>query len=475
MRQTHHVTVWDTDHGDVFILGAGFSRAVSSRLPLTDELGNACLAIDGLGDDRRAPVSGFTGGNFETWLSGLAERQPYLSEHQNLENQALYLRFSDAIAAVLGERVCKALWDPAPRWLQAWLKAAHCRRSTLITFNYDTLIECAVDSGLLFQPGYREPVFWAELIGNVPAWAPGASRLGAEPTPTLRLLKLHGSLNWYWVPGDDSGISMARRVLPGRYGEPAPYNDEERRRELPGRVPFVVPPSATKSAYYRNPIVREVWHRAAEALGAAQSVTIFGYSLPPTDTTFSGMLWQQLKGTLAPIHVADVNAGAVVARLAALGLAAQRLTAESASDSPIAASAAAFCRDTSVTVAAAVRGQGRDSQRDPLVVTWTDDAYGPVERVTAENGLLVLHVDEVAPIGRATRQRPDVVLPTLDDVLRATDERSTWVVRYLGEPEQMVVDWTALGIDVGYGRGRWNMLTPAGPSPDLTTAGSPLP
>jgi len=30
---------------DVFILGAGFSRAVSSRMPLTDELGNACLAV----------------------------------------------------------------------------------------------------------------------------------------------------------------------------------------------------------------------------------------------------------------------------------------------------------------------------------------------------------------------------------------------------------------------------------------------
>ena len=128
MLQTRDVTVWGADRGDVFILGAGFSRAVSPRLPLTDELGNACLAIDDLGGDRRVPDGGFTGGTFETWLSGLAEPQPYLSEQQNLENQALYLRFSDAIATVLGERVCEALRHPAPRWLQAWLKAAHCRR-----------------------------------------------------------------------------------------------------------------------------------------------------------------------------------------------------------------------------------------------------------------------------------------------------------------------------------------------------------
>src|SRR5690349_11433785 len=79
---------------DVLILGAGFSRAISDRMPLVDELGNLCLRISSLANDSRVPVGGFTGGRFETWLSQLADEQPYLTAQENLENQALFLRFS---------------------------------------------------------------------------------------------------------------------------------------------------------------------------------------------------------------------------------------------------------------------------------------------------------------------------------------------------------------------------------------------
>jgi hypothetical protein len=62
---------------DVLILGAGFSRAVSEGLPLVDDLGNFCLAKVDLRDDPRVPIE-FKGGSFETWLSRLADEQPYL-------------------------------------------------------------------------------------------------------------------------------------------------------------------------------------------------------------------------------------------------------------------------------------------------------------------------------------------------------------------------------------------------------------
>jgi len=86
-----------------------------------------------------------------------------------------------------------------------------------------------------------------------------------RPLTRFRLLKLHGSLNWYWNPGDESGASVARRDLPGVYGTPLHYTDDDRRRQLPGRGPLIVPPSATKSLYYRNPITREMWQQAALA------------------------------------------------------------------------------------------------------------------------------------------------------------------------------------------------------------------
>ena len=55
---------------DVVVLGAGFSKVVSARFPVTDELGHLALAAARLeGRDR------FPGGNFEAWLSYLAEPQ----------------------------------------------------------------------------------------------------------------------------------------------------------------------------------------------------------------------------------------------------------------------------------------------------------------------------------------------------------------------------------------------------------------
>src|ERR1039457_4550186 len=130
--------------GDVLILGAGFSRAVSDRMPLVDELGNLCLRLNGLADDTRVPSGGFSGGNFETWLSQFADEQPYLTAQENLENQAIFLRFSSAIAHVLNQTVQEALIHGAPPWLSEFVRAAHARRATLITFNYDPLIECVV-------------------------------------------------------------------------------------------------------------------------------------------------------------------------------------------------------------------------------------------------------------------------------------------------------------------------------------------
>jgi len=278
---------------DVLILGAGFSRAISDRMPLVDELGNLCLRTNGLAKDPRVP-RGFTGGRFETWLSQLADEQPYLTIQENLENQALFLRFSSAIAAVLGESVQETLASSAPLWLSELVSVAHKRRATLITFNYDPLIECVVGTQLLRDGSLGEPVYWAEITGNVPSWPPGSMRLAAEKAHTLRLLKLHGSLNWYWSPGDPAGVSIARRDLPGIFDAPQPYNEDDRRRELPGRVPFVVPPSAVKSSYYRNPLIREIWQQAAVALRTATRIFLIGYSLPPSDLTFANMLIDSL-------------------------------------------------------------------------------------------------------------------------------------------------------------------------------------
>ena len=454
------------DH--VLVLGAGFSRSLSDRMPLTDELGNLCLELHGLRQHHRVPEHGFRGGTFETWLSRLADEQPYLAAEENLENQALFLRFSAAIADVLGERVHDALTLGWPEWLPEFLRVSHQCRSTLITFNYDTLIECGVATNLLDDWGAPEPVFWAENLGDVPSWPPGSLRLAATPAHSFKLLKLHGSLNWYWSPGDSTGISVARRVLPGTYNQATRYTEEDRRRELPGRVPFVVPPSATKSPYYRNPIVQEFWRQAAKSLRSAQAVTIVGYSLPPSDLTVASMLTDTLIDSTAPIRVVDINPGPIVDRLISLGLSESRVHAFSAATtSPIAEFVGSWRDEIGTEVVRKLRGLADTAAADqPMLIYWGKDRAAAVvdaRRFREDGTTLELVTDSPGNVARATRPRlndGESELPTLRDAFRGSTDRPLRI-RTLSEIQTVIGHQTAQK-DVGYGSGQWNVLVPSG-------------
>lgn len=450
----------------MLILGAGFSRAVSESLPLVDELGNACLRIDDLGSDQRVPVGGFTGGSFEVWLSRLADEQPYLSVGENLENQALFERFSAAIAVVLGDRVHTALQAGSPGWLAEFIRVAHQRRATLITFNYDTLIECMVATGLLQEWSQPAPVFWAEVTGDVPNWPPGLAYLGSDEADTFRLLKLHGSLNWYWVARDTSGVSIARRDLPGVFGAPARYREEERRRRLPGRVPFVVPPSAVKSPYYRNPVVREIWQQAAERLRSADRVFILGYSLPPADLTFAGMLTDALRESDASLTIVDPRALAVKDRLTALGFTEDRVYPSEGVASPVADFTAWWRDETGVSLASGLGGAAGETLADPMMCLWGNEAYAAVVGASEEDGVVTLTTDPISSTreaaARARQDSPATVLPELREVLQFTGPGSRLEVLTPGGKRRTVIGWAEGRVRLGYGRAAWNVLTPSG-------------
>lgn len=82
---------------DMYLLGAGFSKALYSGMPLMGDLGRRIVDILNLDQDALVPF----GGNVEMWLSYLAEEQPWLSDKENLENTALFMGASEVIAALI--------------------------------------------------------------------------------------------------------------------------------------------------------------------------------------------------------------------------------------------------------------------------------------------------------------------------------------------------------------------------------------
>lgn len=140
----------------VFLLGAGFSLAVSDHMPLLAHLG---LAISRrfreddrlrrllFADEETAIDAGLIPlGNVEVWLSALSVDQPFLTLSENLARRALAAELAVVIAHHVEQCQQAAMIDPMQRWLMRLVAAWHYSTSTVITLNYDTLVETAVMS-----------------------------------------------------------------------------------------------------------------------------------------------------------------------------------------------------------------------------------------------------------------------------------------------------------------------------------------
>ncbi|MFG1953915.1 hypothetical protein [Micromonospora sp. NPDC048830] len=301
------------------VLGAGFSRAISDEMPLTDELGEEIRAR--LPQVRLRTPRGFRNQYFEAWLSRLAEPQPDLTAADNATNQGLFLEVAQELHRVMQERELLVLHDRPEWWLQRLVGIAHAVRATVITFNYDTLVERAVEYSVLsdWDPSNSQAKSF-NLVRDIPPSPNRGGWIVDRGSPSFRLLKLHGSLDNYWVPGDLSGATIQRLPLSGRWGQPIPPSEQLRREQLPGREPFIVPPAAAKSSFYNNPISRELWQSAARALADADRVALVGYSLPQTDLVASGMLTDTVARANVQVDVVNPDPSSIVRRLENLGI-----------------------------------------------------------------------------------------------------------------------------------------------------------
>jgi hypothetical protein len=323
---------------DVVILGAGFSHALYDSFPLTDSLGE--MVRSRLSDEDRAkmPPGEFEDGRFEEWLSYLSERQPHLESEGVAEAALLAMRVTRVIGEVLSEMQAKALCVEADECFYEFLSVLHVLRAQVITLNYDNFVECGVHTLGLHSADWLGPTAVCEddILAGLPPCAefPGrslqstaVSTYDGDPfdaserrNNTFKLWKLHGSLSWYWLPDGGGNSTLQRWRLPGVFGEPWDPAEGHRRQELPSHEVFIVPPAALKGQRLREPIARELWRRAAEALRATERLVLIGYSVPHADHSVMGMLTEGLQGREVRIEIVNPRSDEVMARLLRLGV-----------------------------------------------------------------------------------------------------------------------------------------------------------
>jgi hypothetical protein len=188
----------------------------------------------------------------------------WLSPH-SVENGTFSLsKYSLLLARLLG-----MFGDGAPRG-----------RNTLITFNYDTLVEEALEElKLQYHYGFGKKSFDSHrtsVAKNIE---------GAIP-----VLKLHGSVNW-GRKGQGRGRSFTAF---GRYSD---------LRKDSASVEIV--PPTWKKVFEGQ--LEYVWGEAVTALGSATRIIVIGFSMPETDMHFKYLMAAGLKDNISLRKICFVN------------------------------------------------------------------------------------------------------------------------------------------------------------------------
>jgi len=457
----------------VVVLGAGFSRAISTAMPLTDELGRRAVGLFAK-EGRRLNASHLTFGpelSFESWLSLLSEEQPQLSDAENRDNAALFAHLRDAIGGLLLDAQREALMQPAPTWLYDLVSVLHRRRATVITLNYDILVEAGVQSHEIWDPEVRRRVQPGDLLRNLPALPHIGARLVGPLCHTFTLLKLHGSLDWWAVPNDFSGATLNREDTHAAFESPDEMPVEQRQRELPGRERFIIPPLSTKGSYYRNPLTRELWQQANQALTDAARISLVGYSLPPADLVMANMLRPALSNRDITVDVVNPDPDALIKRLIGLGLAADAINVTADSEC-VRSFARSLCEEASTVLAEELRQSLLDDSPDAaLAVAWgAPTAVGGTARRVAELSVrdttLELVLERDPPRGDVTAARREhdgsssrQRLPSAAEVADKIGQCDRVIARGADHDHLIIAAWHE-GRTVG-ANARWVFFAPA--------------
>lgn len=246
---------------EVFILGSGFSKAIDTRMPTLPELSTKVVEAMGdawlpeWGDDLRQ--------NVELLLTYLGGQNPWERSGEHYYQRGMFHDVQDAVVAMLRDVQAEVLreTDSPPHWLDRLVRYWHTQQATVVTFNYDVLPEKAFSEirdgdG---TGGRRHPseLFCVPLADASTRSGRGGKYGLGDRGKTFSLLKLHGSLAWFYSgPGAPPGDTVYSTDHWGWH--PPPPGDL---RNVADKEPLMVPPLLQKSPYYANDVLREQWRQ----------------------------------------------------------------------------------------------------------------------------------------------------------------------------------------------------------------------
>lgn len=265
----------------IFVLGSGFSKSFMPQMPTLRDI-NA-LIPEGIPDDFphikeycRKFLELCNGQRdylgIESLATSILSARIFPGERERLYHASLRFELLRFIASVI--RHDEALAPDAAAVLRDFLKSSvndasqGCRDTLLLSFNYDTLVESAIEN----DPELRETVSVDYGVRIEPADRSATRPRGDK---TVDLIKLHGSLNWFPLKGvtDELDLRNVCQVNPGDRSFPIYCED----------TPIYIPMAHAKESFLRGSLFNLLWSKADYYLKNAQEIYFLGYGFPKTD------------------------------------------------------------------------------------------------------------------------------------------------------------------------------------------------
>ena len=378
-----------------FILGAGFSKAISMTMPSTDQLGDQIIRSLSTKQRKELNPPLFSGSKltFENWLSWLAEKQPYETEREFYAHFSQFLQIQSLIANLIRQQQGTVLEGKIPGWVFNFIQLLHESESTVITLNYDSILENVFDRLYLKNEngGVCTRLDLTKIFPRQQGFTYGNYLTKYSSTKTFNLYKLHGSVDWFWVPEDLTGESL-------QIVEVDPFETPQEKKAgaaaRGGKMEFIVPPTHSKNSYLANAKMRYQWEESYKAIENADHLVIAGYSLPESDAAMASMLSRALSNRKSRISILNLNSAGVSNRVQSLGVDAERIEIYDGSRS-IQNFVESEVRILSQETTAVFSNLWKSNRYSPLAVAWDQNCIAGVRDaiVNPKNGELTLIVD----------------------------------------------------------------------------------
>ncbi len=262
-----------------YILGSGFSKSVSQSMPTLKELTQELLLIN----DKKNyyELTNFihrllelSRGNEEvTTIEKITSIIISKGLFYNTEERIYYNTLKHQLLRWIFERIeadSPQVDEGKRKNLIRFFEKSSFRdeQALILSFNYDLLLE------RLLKKGTGEEWFFDYMIRlntylGQPNVAPG------DQSHVFEYLKLHGSLNWFTVPGAD------RNDLGNVYL--VEENDPSRHLIHNKDIPVYIPMAFAKTEFFIGSLYNVLWNIGRRCLEETEEIIFIGYGFPQTD------------------------------------------------------------------------------------------------------------------------------------------------------------------------------------------------